>query len=74
MFYEDAEEAFFFDNVDDCADKIKMVLRMPKENADTIREAARRRSLTSGYGYEHRAQQALKELRELVGKEVAQNS
>lgn len=64
-FFEDGKEVFLFRNVGECAEKIRMILRLPKEQANQIRNAARMRSITSDYSYRRRTGQALQEMKQL---------
>jgi len=54
LFFENRKEAFYFENVSDCAKIIKNLLELPKEEAEKIRMAARERSVQSGYSYKDR--------------------
>lgn len=64
-FFEDGKEVFLFKDVDQCAEKIKMILGFSKEEASAVRNAARLRSITSDYSYRHRTEQALHEMKRL---------
>ena len=66
MFFENGREVFLFKDLDECANLIKWLLQLPKGEADEIRKRARERSLKSGYTYEARSNQALRELSKLM--------
>ena len=61
-FFEHGREAFFFKSSRDLIEICRMLLTMPREEADAIRAAARSRCVRSGYSYRHRAHAALKEI------------
>lgn len=62
MFFENGRECFLFQDDQECVDRIRWLLALPKVEADAIRRAARKRSLDSGYTYQARAAQVLAEL------------
>ncbi len=62
LYFEDGKEVFLYKEVADCAATIKRLLSLSSIQADTIRTAARQRSLHSGYTYQQRAMQALEQL------------
>ena len=59
QFFESGREAFFFRSIDDAIQQCRHLLDQPKNEIDSIREAARSRSIHSGYFYHERASQAL---------------
>ena len=60
-FFSD-DEAFFFSDIDGCVDQINSLMNMSDEETAKVREAARKRSLNSGYSYRSRALQVIHEL------------
>ncbi len=66
MFFEEGKEAFLFKEVNDCIEKIKKIMNLSYDNAMKVREAARSRSLNSGYDYRSRTEQALRALKNLA--------
>jgi hypothetical protein len=65
-FFTPGEEFFTYHSVEELVEAAKNILRMPLAQANNVRENARRRSLTSGYAYEHRAMNAYKALESLL--------
>ena len=65
-FYKEDIEAFFYNNIDEAANKIKNILSLTKDKADGIRKAAILRSLESGYSYENRTLQVLEIFKKLL--------
>jgi len=63
MFFENEKEVFLFSDAVSCGEQIKKVIFLSKLQANQIREAARNRSLHSGYSYKDRTLYALKEIR-----------
>jgi len=59
QFFDEGKEAFFYDNVEDAVSKVHYLLSLPKEKSNMIREAARKRSLQSGYSYKDRTAEVL---------------
>jgi hypothetical protein len=51
----------------ECKEKVAVLLNMTPGEAVEIRQAARRRSIGSGYTYRDRALQALAEMKKLQG-------
>jgi spore maturation protein CgeB len=68
LFFVPNEEVFLFENVRDCLAQAGRVLDMSRQNADAVRENARKRSLESGYSYRNRALQALDQLKSMYEK------
>lgn len=58
-FFESGREAFYFSTPDEMIARARDILALPKDAADAARDAARRRSMTSGYTYADRARVAL---------------
>jgi spore maturation protein CgeB len=68
LFFKDGEEVFLFKNVAECVNYAQRIVALGKNDADRIRDRARKRSVESGYSYKSRAKQALQELRDLYAK------
>lgn len=62
LFFEHGKEVFLYKDITECAAIIKGLLDLPVGEASVIREAARNRSINSGYSYKHRSEQVLNEL------------
>lgn len=58
-YFSEGEEAFYYDDIEEASSKLKFILSLVQKDANKIREAARKRSLSSGYHYKDRAQFAL---------------
>ena len=58
-FFDPEKEIFIFEGIDDCKKQIERLLSFSLEEANVIRETARKRSLLSGYTYKARALQVL---------------
>lgn len=67
LFFENGKEAFFFNDIDECADIIKRLLNISVDDSLLIRTAARERSVQSGYDYKSRCKYALSEIDNLIG-------
>ncbi len=65
-YFEPGKEIFIFDTVAACAVQIREILSFSKEQAQMIRDAARTRSLQSGYRYKDRAYQALQQIKTII--------
>jgi spore maturation protein CgeB len=63
-FFRPDHEIFLFRDMNECYDKIKMLLDLPAAEATALREAARAVSIAAGYTYKDRARQALDSIRE----------
>ena len=59
-------EAFFFSDLESCISKITFLMSKSDEEAAAIREAARSRSIRSGYSYRDRAQQLVREMENIL--------
>lgn len=59
VFFENGKEAFWYNNVTECAALAQQIMELPPAEAAKIRERARQRSVISGYSYESRTLQAL---------------
>lgn len=68
MFFTDKAEAFLFADTSDCLARARAILALGKEDADKVRDAARKRSVSSGYTYEQRAGQALELMEKLYAE------
>ena len=66
-FFEEGKEVFLYGDMPECKEKVAVLLKMTPGEATEIREAARSRSVGSGYTYHDRALQALAEMRKLQG-------
>jgi spore maturation protein CgeB len=64
-FFNPNYEIFLFTNQQDCIQKINLILKLPKANADAIRLAARKRCIESGYYYQARSKEVLNALQKL---------
>ena len=71
MFFENEKEIFLFSDVVTCGQQIAKIISLSKQHANQIREAARSRSLNSGYSYNHRAAYALTEIKSFFEPVVA---
>ena len=65
-FYKENEEAFFYENIDDAVSKINFILSLPKEKVDSIRKAALKRAIESGYSYKDRAANVFETFKNIV--------
>ena len=54
-FFEEGKEIFFFKNDEEMIANIRKILALPLSEVDSIRIAARKRSLDSGYTFTDRA-------------------
>ncbi|HEY4290076.1 MAG TPA: glycosyltransferase [Puia sp.] len=68
LFFKDGCEAFLFNDNRECVEKAAYILSLSREEADKIRDQARKRSLIDGYTYRQRAASALCYLQELYEK------
>ena len=59
MFFEDHQEAFFFNEVKDCVDRINELLGFSFSDAQSIRDAARKKSIERKYDYKSRTMDAI---------------
>ena len=66
MFFKEGEEIFFFHNETEMVEKAKFLLSLPAHKALEIRNAARKRSLNSGYTFKDRAITVYKSFKALV--------
>jgi spore maturation protein CgeB len=64
-FFDDRKEVFYFHDIDECAIIVREILNMEEQRVTEIRNAARDRSIKSGYSYFDRSQFVLKCLIEL---------
>jgi spore maturation protein CgeB len=55
LFFEEKKEIFLFSNLEECKEKINYVIKLNNDEANKIRNAARYRSIISGYSYRERA-------------------
>lgn len=65
MFFDDKKEAFFFRDATDCAAIIRQLLQLHFNEANTIRNNARYKSVAAGYTYKERAGFAFKTISQL---------
>jgi hypothetical protein len=61
------EEIFIFHDAEECVELIQLILALPKQAADQIRNRARERSLQSCYSYACRSRQALDAIKQHLG-------
>ncbi|HEV2353609.1 MAG TPA: glycosyltransferase [Puia sp.] len=66
-FFEPGKEVFLYGDMAECKQQAAALLALTPGQAAEIRQAARRRSLGSGYTYRDRALQALTEMKKLLG-------
>lgn len=66
LFFENGKEIFLYDTLLNCAELIRLLLSKSNDEANYIRETARKASLEKKYSYKDRAVQALDELNRLV--------
>ncbi len=66
QFFEDGREAFFFSDITECIQRALDILAFTTPEALKVREAARTRSLESGYRYEDRARSVDSILKSLI--------
>ena len=65
-FFEEQKELFLYRDMSECKKWAAVLLNMTGGEAAEIREAARRKSIGSGYAYHDRALQALEEMKKLM--------
>jgi spore maturation protein CgeB len=65
MFFEEGKEIFLFQDVASCCNQIRFLLNLSTTEANTIRENARQKSITSGYSYKDRAHYAFDTIQKL---------
>jgi spore maturation protein CgeB len=68
MFFRDGEEAYLFSEIEECIQKAQHILTLGREEADRIRDNARKRSLADGYTYRQRVKKATLELKDLYAQ------
>jgi spore maturation protein CgeB len=68
LYFKENEEIFLFQDVESCCRKIMEIENLSIDKANTVRKNARQRSLTDGYSYEGRSQQAILFLKTLLEK------
>lgn len=56
-FFKGGHEIYLYEGLDDAVEKAEFLLSSSKSKADSIREAAIKRSIVSGYSYKSRAEQ-----------------
>lgn len=66
MFFEVGKEVFLFDNTHQCIEQALSLLRLTYAEALSIRKAARKRSVSSGYAYASRAEHMLEAMFRIV--------
>ena len=64
-FFTEGKESFFYRDAEECFAKLSSLLSLPAEEANVMRNAARARSVASGYDYQSRARLALQEIEKL---------
>jgi spore maturation protein CgeB len=55
FFFEDGKDIFLFNNVSECAEKIKFILDSHPQKLEEIKNHARKKSLQEDYSYKNRA-------------------
>jgi spore maturation protein CgeB len=65
-YWEKGKEVFLFKDLESCISQIRMVLAMPSEEADFMRNSARSKSINSGYSYRDRTIFVKREFEKLV--------
>jgi spore maturation protein CgeB len=65
IYFETNKEIFLYANIEECISQIKKILSLSTDEANIVREQARKRSLFDGYTYKNRSKQLLKEIRKL---------
>jgi spore maturation protein CgeB len=66
-YFEADHEIFLYDAINDCIDKCKELMSMPAIQANTVRNAARTRSIRSGYTYQDRSRQMINDIKTVLG-------
>lgn len=61
-FFDTSKEIFVYNNFEDAIKQIEFLLALPFEEANSIRCAAREKSINSKYSYEHKAVTVLKSI------------
>jgi spore maturation protein CgeB len=65
LYFEAGKEIYLYTDIKESIRQIKKILALSPEEANTIREQARQRSLFSGYSYKDRSKQLLRHIRNL---------
>ncbi len=66
-FFSEGSEIFFYKTLPDLLDQVKKLMLSPDENIKIFREAARARSIHSGYSYSDRALTVYESFKKLIG-------
>jgi spore maturation protein CgeB len=66
MYFQEGRNVFLFSDVGSCVNQVKNLLKLPKYEAEKIRDEARLFSVKSGYTYKDRAGQALKAIQSIT--------
>ena len=66
QYFTPDKEILLYADLDDLAEKIKDVLSWPKAQADEFRQAARDRSVSSGYSYYKRTEEVVRQFSDLL--------
>lgn len=69
LFFKDKSEAFFFSSLDECVEIVKSLLNLSLDEANSVRNNARNRSINSGYSYSCRSQFVLEILKSSVSNQ-----
>lgn len=71
-YFKNGVEAFFFQNAQDCIEKIKYITNLSQQNSSNIRSQARNVSLLKGYDYKSRTHLALNHINKYLtlGNEI----
>ena len=59
LFFENTKQAFLYRDLVECISLIKEILNFSTQQVQQVRNAAREKSVSAGYSYQERAQQAL---------------
>ncbi len=65
QYFQNEEEIFLFESLDECLQKINFIMNLEKGVADKVRENTRRRAVEDGYSYECRTMNALENIKKL---------
>jgi spore maturation protein CgeB len=65
--FKPGEEIFIFHDAEECVELIQVILALPKDAADQVRNRARERSLQGCYSYACRSRQALDAIEQHLG-------
>jgi spore maturation protein CgeB len=66
-FFSEGSEIFFYKTFPELLDQVKKIMELPEEKINSFREAARARSVNSGYSYRDRASTVYESFKKLTG-------